>query len=541
MQQLSQTTLKLISRYKSLQQILQTKENATTVHVDEVASKVAALYEKIRGIIDWREEHLLKRGAIERMLRRRFFTKMDLLKGGFSPETSQAVAQPLVSELIRGGHFPNDKIDESKIGETQKIINRYIFILNRNANKKKKTRVHLYDWLLSLCACEIEEILSPAHKERALINYMFEAMRERIKLSEQIKNLSETEKNIQIYIAVQRSLFNLDPALISYHLLKYWYYPEWQNISQPALEEIADNIYLFWEKLEKVLNSSLADKFFQICEKYDTAYLIIGDIISETPEEIENKIIEPAKLEGLIKNTYNKRLRTLKLRLGRAAIYATISIFVSKIIFLLSIELAVSKWTTGNLDMLAVAVNILTPTILMAFLVITIKPPQRGNLEKVIVEIMKIAYEKKNQDIYEIRPYPKRSLIADLMVEAIYLLGFLLMVGLIIEVLRLLHFPIFSYFVFIIFLALVAFAGTRVRQRSKELQMIEEKETFFGLIFDTFSTPIVQLGRWLTNKWKRYNVIAVIFNILIDLPFSQFIEFVEKWRYFLKEKKERIH
>lgn len=540
MKQLTQQIIKLISSYQSWFNSLKTKEETTTVHVDEVASKVAAFYEKIRGVIDWKEEHLLKRSAIERMLRRRFFTKMDLLKGGFSQGISENIAEPLVLELVRGGHFPNDKIEESKIKEIQKILNKYVFILNHAANKKKKSQLRLYDWLISLCTCEIEEILSSAFKERALINYMFEAIRERIKLSKGI-NITEVEKNIQIYIAVQRSLFNLDPALISYHLLRYWYYPEWQNLSQAALEELSDSIYLFWNKIENVLNHPLADKFFQICEKYDTAYLLIGDIISENPSEVEKKISDPVELEGLIKKSYSKRLRTLKSRLGRAAIYATLSIFITKIIFLLSIEMAVSEWTTGQLDKLAVAVNILTPTLLMAFLVLTIKPPKKGNLERVIIETMKIVYERETQDTYEIKPYPKRSFILDLIVKTLYFFGFLLFIGVTIEILYRINFPPFSYVVFIIFLALVSFAGTRIRQRSKELQMTEEKETLFQLIIDIFAIPIVQLGRWLTNKWKRYNVLSAIFNALIDLPFSLFVEFLEQWRYFLKEKKEKIH
>ena len=42
----------------------------------------------------------------------------------------------MVLELIRGGHFPNDKIEESKINDVQKIIDKYIFILKNNPENK---------------------------------------------------------------------------------------------------------------------------------------------------------------------------------------------------------------------------------------------------------------------------------------------------------------------------------------------------------------------------------------------------------------------
>jgi len=59
MAQLSLPTQKLIGKYQNWYCSLQPKEtqDTTTIHVDEVASRVAAFYEKIRGLVDWREEH----------------------------------------------------------------------------------------------------------------------------------------------------------------------------------------------------------------------------------------------------------------------------------------------------------------------------------------------------------------------------------------------------------------------------------------------------------------------------------------------------
>ena len=75
MPQLSQSTQKLIQQYQDWYRSLQPKEGISTIHVDEVASKVAAFYEKIKGVVDWREEHLLRKQAIERSLKRRIFFK----------------------------------------------------------------------------------------------------------------------------------------------------------------------------------------------------------------------------------------------------------------------------------------------------------------------------------------------------------------------------------------------------------------------------------------------------------------------------------
>ena len=78
MPELSKETRNLISRYRDWEKSLSVKEGASTIHVDEVASKVASFYEKVRGIIDWKEEHLLKRSAIERAMGRRIFPQMNI-------------------------------------------------------------------------------------------------------------------------------------------------------------------------------------------------------------------------------------------------------------------------------------------------------------------------------------------------------------------------------------------------------------------------------------------------------------------------------
>jgi len=524
MSQLSQPTQKLIQRYQEWYKSLQPKEGVATIHVDEVASKVAAFYEKIRGIIDWKEEHLLKRRAIERILRRRLFSQLDLTNG--KPFQGQNISEPLVLELIRGGHFPNDKIEESKVREVQIAIDKYVFILNKASSEEKKSKIQIYGWLSEIAACQIEEILSPAPKERALINYMYELMKERIK-----SNIEEQEKNSQTYIAVQRALFKLDTPVISYHLLKHKY-SDWPE----------QNIYSIKEKIENDLNHPLADKFYQICEKYDTPYLLLGDVLSKNPEEIETKISNPETLENLISEAYNKRVKTLKSRLARAAFYATLSIFITNIVSLWLIEIPFNKWVTGYFfNFFAMGVDIFFPTLLMFFLVITIKTPKKENLAKALMEVMKIVYESKKKDIYEIKVFRKRGLIFGTIVKIFYLLGFLLILALIILGLYKINFPPLSYLIFIVFLSLIAFAGAKIRQRAKELQLVEEKETIFHFLIDPFAVPVIQLGRWLTNKWKKYNVIAVFFSALIDMPFTIFIEFLEQWRFFLKEKKEKIH
>jgi len=373
---------------------------------------------------------------------------------------------------------------------------------------------------------------------------MFELIKERIKLNEgviKIGGVSEEEKNIQIYITVQRALFKLDHPIISYNLLKYRF-PQWNSATPEWLSEIAKNIYAIWKKIEDDLSHPLGKKFYVICEKYDTPYLLLGDILSkENPEEVAKKITNPEILEGLIKGAYNKRLSTLKKRLFRAAFYSTLSIFLANIFLFLIVEIPLAKLITGRFSPLAITIDILGPTFLMFLLVITIKPPSKSNLIVVIMETMKIVYEREKIDTYQVNPPKRRGLIMKFIVTFIYVLITVFSLWVIFFFTQLAKFPPTSIVIETMGVALIIFAGLAIRARSEELTVEEKSISFPGFLFDILTLPIASLGQWLSNKWKKYNAVAAFFNALIDMPFLVFVEFIEQWRYFLKEKKEEIH
>ena len=524
---ISQTTQKLIYRYQMWQESLQLKEGVPLIHVDEVASKVATFYEKMRGVIDWREEHLLRKTAIERILKRRLFLKRN----------GKEIAEPLVHELIRGGHFPNDTIPESKIAEIQKSINKYIYILeNAPSDDREKMRLQLHDWLLDIAACEIEEILASLSKETIIMDFMLEEMEGKIE-----SKIDPEEKSIQIYIAIQRALFKLDAPLINYNLFKKWF-PDWANLSQEKLADIAKNIHSVREKLEKSYNHPLAEKFYAVCERFDTAYLILSDVVSANPTEIIKNLENPEIFESKIKSAYQARLKKVKSRLRRAAFYSTLSILLSKILLAFAVEVPFDKYITGEFSYSAMGLNVLIPSFLMAFLVLSIRLPSKQNEQLAVMEVIKIIYERERKDkIYDVKPALKRGFILNSIIALVYSLSFITSFGLIIWVLRQLNFSLISIAIFLMFISLISFAGVKIRQRAKELKVEKDKETFLHTFIDLFSLPIIQAGKWLSNQWQKYNALSILFNSLLDMPFQVFVEFLEQWRLFLKEKKEEIH
>jgi len=538
MKTLSPSTEKLIEKYNSFSNQTEKKDSGETIHVDEIAKRVASFYDKIRGIIDWKGEHLLRRSAIERTLRRKTLPKVNILSGG----KTKVDAESLILDLIRAGHLPNDTIKESKIDEVQKALNKYVYILNNLPSEKEiDYGVDIYQWLTSIAACEVEEILSPAKNQKYLIEYMFAQMKERVEVEKgYFEDVDKKTKNTLLYIAVQRALYNLDEPIITYHLFKYTY-SDWSNLPKKELKNITSNIYKIRKKIDFYFNHKLETKLYHLCKKQSTPYLLLGDILEKGEKNLKETVSEPKSFEEKIKSVYEERVETMKSRLSRSATYATISIFITNVAALYALEIPLAGLMDYDYPFQAVLVTIFIPTMLMAAFVVTISPPPKKNLHKVIMESMKIVYHAEKKEGLKIKKPKKRGFVSDFLINFIWILSLFASIAVIIYGLSLASFPPLSYLIFIIFLSLISFAGTKIRDRAKELHMIDEKERFLNVLLDIFALPVIRLGKWFTNKWKRYNIISIFFSALIDLPFMSFIKFLEEWRSFLKEKREDIY
>lgn len=523
---LSSPTEKLARRIKA--SVMAKEKSGAKIHVDYIASRVASFYEKIRKLLEYQEEHLFRKNAIDRSLKRRLLFR----EGG-----SKDMTRPLILELIRAGYLPNDTISEEQVEKVKLIIDKYVLLIDyiKDLQLESPKEESVINWLISLASCEIEEKLAPATKDTALAEHMYETLRTKIVLDN--INLPEEEKNTQLFIAIQRALLRADNALINYRLLK-WHFPQWENSTDILFfKEIATRLLPLKEALSGEINHPIQAKFFQVCNKYNTPFLILGDTLVNDPDLLEK---EPDEIEGSIEEAYKQRLQKSKTKTKRAAIYATLSIFATKVLFALLIEVPFDLYITNHLVVTTLAINIAFPPFLMFLIVASIRPPGSSNTQKVVMETIKTIYQTDNEEKIVISPTAQRSLFTIIFVNFFYGLTSLVVFSLIVWVLLKINFSIPSIIIFLVFLSLICFAGLKIRQRSKELNMEKTKENFLVFLIDVVALPLVSVGKWLSGQWARFNILIVIFNFILEVPFQIFLDFIESWRHFIKEKKEEI-
>jgi hypothetical protein len=449
----------------------------------------------------------------------------------------QNIAQPLIAEIIRAGYLPNDTIPESKIPQIQNIINKYIYLLKYLSDSRldPMQSEDMTKWLINLASCEIEEKLAPPYKDIALAQYMFETISPKIAL--RYITLHPEEIKAQIFIGIQKALLRADEGLITYRLIKF-HFPQWDN---PANKQFVDAIAARLVPLKSAIAEEIAHplgpKFFTLCNQYNTPYLVLGDALVKDPELLSKS---PEEIENAVDEAYQARFKHSKNKLKRAALYTTVSIFVTKVLLALVLEIPIDLWLSNELVYSTLAINILFPPFLMFVIVSTIKPPPPENAQKVILETMKLLYQTEKHDDYEIKPSIQKSPVVKAVISLFYLVVFIAVYGFIIWGLQKLNFSVASIIIFLIFVSLICFAGLKIRQRSKELSVEKTRESGLSFLIDLFALPLVQVGKWLSGQWSRFNIIVVFFNLILEIPLLTFVEFLENWRYFMKEKKEEI-
>lgn len=515
------------------------------LEVDELASKIAKLYEKVRRIIDWKEENIIRRTAIERILKRTLLSELSGI--GQSSLDAQKLTEPLVLEMMRSGYFEPGKVSKNKIPLAKKSLAKYIHILDnspisqKNNSLKIKERVNFFNWILEVAACEIEEILEPAFKENALMNFMTTTLFQRLRVHPKGK-MSEEEILVQTYIAVHRSLYSLDSPLIIYNLIKY-YYPRWFEDDSQFIDEFAHNIEQIKDRLEADLEHLYGKEFFKLCDRYDAAFLILGDVLKEVendPDTIKEKLSDKSQLHQLIETVYNRRLSTLKQRLYRSAIYSTLSIFVAGIVSFFVFEGPVAELIGEGFSWFALFVDLAVPSALMFLLVITIKPPEKKNLIRVKEEVQKILHKSSSNEVYEINLEAKKHWLINLVFSIFSIIGGLVGAYSIYMIFKIAGVPWTSIYVDTMNVAMVVFAAMVVRHKAQELT-IQEGGGFLTMILDFFYLPLAKFGQWLSQKWKEYNIVSVFFSALIDSPFSLLVGLIEDWRAFLRDRRSDIH
>ncbi|PIU03617.1 hypothetical protein COT44_02375 [Candidatus Shapirobacteria bacterium CG08_land_8_20_14_0_20_39_18] len=507
----------LLDNFQASAQLKNPSDQGVTV--SRTVSAAAVLYEAARNAVEFRAEHLIRRAAIERILRRRLIIK----------STGSGIAEALIKELLWARYLENGHIPILKIDEIQETIDKYIALKTEVCKLTKNS--DYANWLTGIASCEIEKKLAPAPNREALINFVYQSLKNEITLENE---RDQKSKNIQVYIAVHRAYAQSDEPVIRFQLFQSKY-PDWIDQGPEEAVKIAKDFEKTYQEIEKELNHPAKDRLKRFIKRECAPFLVIRDLVEEDPVNFPVILTDPDLLQKKAEALLSKRYLETQTKLRRAATRSIIYIFLTKMVLAILIEVPFDLLVRKT-NLLAITINTIFPPALMFVATANIGLPDNQNTQRVIDRIKNYLYEEipTNHNIQIKVSKPSSTAFT-----IVYSLTFILIFGLIIAFLNRLGFSIVSKGIFLFFLCVVSFFSYRVRLDTKDY-VIMEKESALTPIGDFIFLPILRVGQWLSGELSQINFLIFIFDFIIEAPFKAFFNVAEEWIHFVRIKKEEI-
>lgn len=500
------------------------KQGEELITVHHMTSAVASVYEKIRVFLDYNEEHLLRKNAIYRILRRRKLFEGDPLK----------ISENLIKELISARYLENNKLPESRIGYLAQIIHKYSELFAEISALHGIVAAAHYDWIMQMAACEIEESLVPHHTERVFIRYLYAELGKRIEIVD--PSLTQQEKELLLYVAVNRTLIKSDKPMLEYLMLSL-YYPQWHTGYHAVIRTIAEHVPHIQDELSAPIEHTLAHKLVKAVTPYATKISILRQFVMEHRHGIEGHQLDEEYVRHHIAEICAKRYQDVAARVRRSSFRSIIYILLTKVLLALVVEVPFDRYILGEFNYLAVAVNVTFPPLLMMLIAFSTAAPGEANTNAMIDGILDLLRGTRGEPTY-VRMPKRRSTVTRVVFNAVYALAFLLPFALIVLALHALDFSPLSIMLFLVFMSIVSFFGVRIRRTAKELIVLKQKENLMTEIFDFFSLPLISFGRWMSLNFSKINVFVFVLDFIIEAPFKLLLQAFEEWMGFMREKKE---
>lgn len=526
---LSQFTQALLDAIKSVKPKAK-PDDISALSVSQTVSFFALVYERVRNAVEYRDDHLILRAAIERILKRRFSLNPD----------GRGEAENLLRELLWARYFDNGVLGVEDTITIQNLINKYVLLRRQLVvGRDSELKLYLDQFLLDLLTCEVEEALKPqsAQIQSNLTFFIYQVLRRKIK----IEGLKEDQKDTFFLVAIEKVFGKSDRSYLRYHLFTT-FYKTLAGYSERELSSLMTKLPTIFKKIDDMVANPYVDNLVKFTRKQLPPFLILFSLIKNKANELQTILTDKEKLWNEVDQTCREKYQQLGARVRTLAVRSFIYILLTKMIFAIILEIPVSNYFYGEVSRNAIIINSIFPPILMVIILSFFKIPGEENTRKIYRRLIDIINEDK---IFETRvafvpkkSAPKRPVLI-FGFTIFYTFTFLITLSLIYEGLTYIQFNLVSQSIFIFFVSVVTFFSYRIRQITKELRL-EEKPSIFSPVVDFFFMPLLALGKFFSSEIAKLNFFIFIFDFIIEAPFKLIFEVVEEWISFVRKRKEEI-
>lgn len=493
------------------------------ISVNPIVSKLASVYEKVRNAMEYREDEVILRAAIERILKRR------LLLGG----NAKTTAEPLVREVIWARYMPENAVPESVIHKVEESIDLFLQFRFKVLAHRVLPESVVNEWIYQLMSADIENLINPNVEKETIANFMFQVLKDDVEIADD----TEETTNAQVYIAVRRAFARDDVAFLRYHLFKLYF----GKLTRGNIDQIASEFPKGFKEIMYELTYPRKEKIFAYVKRRAAAFLILEDVFRANKGHILQLVENEEALEKAVLAACDARYQSIAAKVRRAIIRSVLFILFSKVLFAFIVEGTYDRLVYGEILWLSLLINTSVPPLLMLFVSFFIRTPGEENSRRILAYIHELLFAERPRlgSPLMVKKKGEKQSALGFVFDGLWFLAFILSFGGIIYVLIRLGFSPVSQFIFIFFLAIVSFLSYRISLIAN-IYSVGDRQGLITPLVDFLFMPIVRVGRQLTQEIGRFNFLIFIFDFIIETPFKVAFAFFEQWFHFLHAKREDL-
>jgi hypothetical protein len=486
--------------------------SAEKVHVVGGGGTIIAAYEQFRNAAEYTEEHLLLQRAIRRYYKRLFLTQ--------DHNQLDHSAEELIVELTLAGYLANDSIPHRLLATIDSYAKLYF-----NAHTQLQSTPHFKDaWTLDVLSVRIEDTLHNLTDENIFAQLCFDHFIATIDMSPFTKDTNMADAEAALFVAIHRSLLRSGDATIRAALLdRYQLTPE-----------TLENYVAVNHQIDLLFEADITDKLTRIVTRRGAPLRVFRRMLSDQ-ENVDSLLQSRTNFLSSFEAQTTKEYESIAQRINRGIIKSVIFLIITKVIIGLAIEVPYDYAVYGSIIILPLVINLLFPPLYMILLRLTLVLPGYANTTALVDRIDAIFYGQPAQ--YLARRRGGRFGIAFNIVYAAIIIG---VFGLVSWWLISLGFSILHLLIFFVFLSTASFLGFRLSRMVREIEVVDADHNGITILRDVLYMPFVIVGRWISEKYAKVNIVATLLDLVIELPLKTVLRLVRQWGAFISSKKDEL-
>jgi hypothetical protein len=495
------------------------EDNGQHVNVAGVGREVSFAYEQLRNAAEYIQEHLLTQKAIRRFVLRNLSFQSDNLG-------KKNVAEELLIELIQSGYIENNTQPIEVVDKLEDVLRKHYknyWVLKGSGVKSSVAQA----WTLDLMSVESENLINDSKIQSVYAQFAYSHYLSILHKNSFVTNDSESANfEASLYIAVYRSLFKSDISSIRYDMQRLY------DVSDSNINDYAS----FHSNIDSIYSSELTDKLTQYINKYGAPLRVLKNMVADN-HDLGDLLANSERFHAAYAVQIQKEYREASRKLNKGLVKSIIFLLITKALIGVAIEVPYDYAVYGKLIELPLIINLLAPVVYMAILRLGLKTPSVVNTKAMQAYADNMLYGDQTQPnlypVFKKHSYPMGFKIG-------FILMFLIIFGVVTQILMSLQFNIVQGAIFFIFFATANFLGFRLSRIVRELELVTSKAGFLSTVRDFIYMPFILLGQWLSEKYNKINIVGLILDTIIELPLKTVLRLIRQWTEFINDKKDDL-